>query len=168
MEWGPVVWAGQMGISLGVTGTNRSTTPRHPAEFRDRGSVATVTRVRWERFLRRLKRRRQRWRTEARRGENRCKRTAQRRDDRIDVPIPDENGAIIYPFHIILRSTPLTSVGRRSYRRHIAVAISCGLGVYPFHIILRSTPLASVGRRSHRRLQFVATGRKRSQGRVFL
>ena len=35
----------------------------------------------------------------------------------------------IYPFHIILRETSLTSVGRRSRRRHIANAISCGLGI---------------------------------------
>ena len=38
----------------------------------------------------------------------------------------------LYPFHIILRSTTLTSIGRRSYRRHIVDAISGGLGISPY------------------------------------
>ena len=36
---------------------------------------------------------------------------------------------VLYPFHIIVRSTPLTSVGRRSYRRQIENALSCGFGI---------------------------------------
>ena len=37
---------------------------------------------------------------------------------------------MIYAFYIIFRKTPLASVGRRSYRRQIADAISCGFGIF--------------------------------------
>ena len=37
---------------------------------------------------------------------------------------------VLYPFRLILCETLLTSVGRRSYRRQVAVLISCGLGIY--------------------------------------
>ena len=42
---------------------------------------------------------------------------------------PSHENGFLSPFYIILNETTLTSVGRRSLRRHIAVTISCGLGI---------------------------------------
>ena len=55
----------------------------------------------------------------------------------------------LYPFHIILRSTPLPSVGRRSYRRRVAVAISCGFGIEKIFALCPPGALRGASRRGN-------------------